>query len=239
MARTIPGKLETLVTAALAEMQANPGHQLPYQRRQETYGAFENQIGRNALGWLAVITARRVLSIFHEAFPDDGLPQQLLDTAIGVLRGQVDEETAQEMQELGYNAAGSAWGYDEDEVPWNADMAGGAAYHALKEARGQEPLQHLDKISVLGVVDLASGEMVAEYPQPIGGDQFADEELSQIDSSDVAAKAAVAFACSVEGPHCDPERLCTFWTWWLKEAIPEAWEIAHKEELDWKVSGSQ
>lgn len=230
MASPMPEKLTTLVTAALAEMRANPSHRLPYQHRREIYGAFENhQIGRDALGWLAVIAARRVLPIFQRAFPDDALPQQLLDTAVGVLRGQVDEETVEEMQELGYNAAGHVWGYDEDEMPWNVDMAGGAAYHALKEARGQEPLQHLDKIFNLGVVDLASGEMVAEYPQPISGDQFADEELSQIGSSDVAAKAAVAFSCGVEGPHCDPEKLCAFWTWWLKEAIPEAWETAHRE----------
>ena len=230
MANPIPEKLTALVTAALAEMQADPSHRLPYQRRREIYDAFGNdQIGRDALGWLAIITARRVLPIFQEAFPEDTLPQELLGTAVGVLQGQVDEETVEEMQELGYNAAGNVWGYDEDEMPWNADMAGGAAYHALKEARGQKPLQHLDKVFSLGVVDLASGEMVTEHPQPMSGDQFADEELSQIDSSDTAAKAAVAFACGAEGPHCGPEKLCVFWTWWLQEAIPEAWEAAHKD----------
>jgi len=230
MSLPLPEALQALVNTALAEMQADPGHRLSHQRRGQIYaalGPLTEDIGRKARGWLAVNTARRVLPTFQEAFPDDTLPQQLLDMAVSILQGRGDAAAADELQEWGYNASGNAWGYDEAEVPWNADLAGSAAYHALKEARGQPPLQYLDRVFKLGVVAWPSGEPVMEYPTPQPATQFTDEDLCQNDASDTAANAAVAFACEAGGPTCDPDKLREFWTWWLMEAIPEAWETAH------------
>jgi hypothetical protein len=225
----LPETLQALVNTALAEMQADPDHRLSHQRRGQIYdalGPLTEDISRNARGWLAVITARRVLPAFQAAFPEDTLPQQLLDMAVSILQGRGDEAAAEELQEWGYNASGNAWGYDEAEVPWNADLAGSAAYHALKEARGQPPLQYLDKVFKLGAVAWPPGEQITEYPEPRPATQFTDEDLCQIDASDTAANAAVAFACEAGGPFCDPGKLREFWTWWLTEAIPEAWETA-------------
>jgi hypothetical protein len=115
-------------------------------------------------------------------------------------------------------------------MPWTVDIAGKAAYHALKEARCQEPLQYLDRVHILGVVDMDSGELT-EHPEPLAGEQFTDEELCENESSDAAGAAAVAFSCGAEGPWCDSERLGAFWVWWLKEAIPEAWETAYREKV--------
>ena len=230
MSLPLPEALQALVNTALAEMQADPAHRLSHQRRGQIYaalGPLTEDIGRKARGWLAVNTARRVLPTFQAAFPDDTLPQRLLDMAVSVLQGRGDEAAADELQEWGYNASGNAWGYDEAEVPWNADMAGSAAYHALKEARGQPPLQYLDRVFKLGVVAWSSGKPVMEYPTPQPATRFTDEDLCQNDASDTAAVAAVAFACEAGGPTCDPDKLREFWTWWLMEAIPEAWETAH------------
>ena len=65
----------------------------------------------------------------------------------------------------------------------------------------------------------------------LNGEQFTDEELCENESSDAAGAAAVAFSCGAEGPWCDSERLGAFWVWWLKEAIPEAWETAYREKV--------
>ena len=227
----LPPALQTLVDTALAEMQTDPDHRLSHRRRGQIYdalGPLTEDSGRKARGWLAVMTAMRVLPIFQAAFPEDTLPQQLLDMAVSMVQGRGDEAAADELQEWGYNASGNAWGYDEAEMPWNADMAGSAAYHALKEARGQPPLQHLDKVFKLGVVAWPSGEQVTKYPNPQAATQFTDEDMCQIENSDAAAVAAVAFACNAGGPTCDPDKLREFWTWWLMEAIPEAWETAHR-----------
>jgi len=231
MGHALPETVETLVGTVLAEIEADPRHQLPHQRRRELYAtirAHMDQSGANVLGWLAVMTAERVHPIFQESHPDDTLPRELLDTAVGVLRGAVDDRTVAEMEDLAYHASGNGWGYDEVELPWPADMAAQAAYHALMEARGREPLQHLDRIHVLGEVDLDSGEL-SEYPEPISGEQFTDEQLCTDINSDTAAPAAVASSCNAGGPACDPEKLRLFWTWWLTEAIPQAWKTAHEE----------
>ncbi|MBN1312181.1 MAG: hypothetical protein JXB30_12245 [Anaerolineae bacterium] len=230
MSISLPGKVQLLVNEALAEMDADPQHRLAHQRRRQIYDAFKRLVhppGQRACGWLAVITARRVLPLFQQEYPEDTLPQDLLDAAIGALQGSVDDEAADDLQDEGYHASGNTWGYDEMEITWNADLAGRAAYHALKEARGQVPLSNLDRIHTLGEVSFPSGEF-SEYPQPIRGDQFTDEDLCGIESSDAAAAAAVAFACRPDGPLCDPSKLREFWTWWLTEAVPEAWETAQE-----------
>ncbi len=232
MSISLPEELVLLVRTALGEMEADPQHRLAPQRRRQIYdvcGASLDPPGRLVRGWLAVITARRVLPLFQAEFPDDTLPQELLDTAIRCLQGQVDESTADDIQDHGYHASGNAWGHDEAEITWNADLAGAAAYHALKEARGQEPLCDLDRFFKLGVVSWPSGEMIGSTAAPLRADQFVDEDLCQIDNSDTAANAAVAFACDPGGPLCDPSKLHEFWTWWLTQAIPEAWETARRQ----------
>ena len=101
-----------------------------------------------------------------------------------------------------------------------------AAYHALKEARGQDPFHDLDKFYKLGVISWPSGKPIVEYPEPIRADRFTDEDLCQVEDSDTAANAAVAFSCDPGGPLCDPVKFKEFWTWWLTSAISEAWETA-------------
>ena len=232
MGRDLPNAIEALVNTAFVEMQADPEHHLPHHRRREIYDAIRAETDHNAgnvLGWLTVITAKHVLPIFEDLFPEETLPRELLDTAIGVLRGQVDDEYAEELQDLGYHASGHCWGYDEEEMPWNADIAAVAAYRALMEVLGYEPLQHLDKSFILGTIDLDSGNLT-ENPKPVQGEQFTDVQLCTDVNSDTAAPAAVASSCGADGPWCDPERLNAFWEWWLEDAIPDAWEMAHREQ---------
>ena len=231
MSTSLPEELQLLVNTALAEVDTNLQHRLAPQRRRQIYDAFKastDPLGQRARGWLAVITARRVLPLFQQEFPEDTLPQDLLNAAASVLQGRVNDATADDIQDQGYHASGNAWGYDETEITWNADLAGCATYHALKEARGQEPFGNLDKLFKLGVVSWPSGESVSEYSQPIGADQFTDEDLCQIENSDTAAAAAVAFACEPDGPPCDSSKFQEFWTWWLTVAIPEAWKTAQQ-----------
>jgi hypothetical protein len=232
MSNLLPKNIQTLVDAAFEEMQADPGHHLSHHRRRVIYDAIKSELGDEARivqGWLAVIAAERVLPMFEALFPDDNLPRELLDTATGILRGQVDDERIEEMQDLGYHASGNCWGYDEDEMPWNVEMAAMSAYRAMIEALGHEPFQNLDKVVILGEVDLGSGTL-NEHPEPIKGEQFTDEELCTDGNSDTAAPAAVASSCGADGPWCDPGKLHAFWEWWLKEAIPDAWERVHQEQ---------
>lgn len=228
--------VQSLAAAALAEMQADPQHRLAPRRRQTLYaaltGAPEPAL-RGAPRWLAVLAAERALPLFRAQCPNDELPPALLAASIGVLEGRLDEATAAEMEEQGYRASKNAWGYEEDELPWPVGLAADAAYHALKEARGHQPLTNLDAYLGQGTVELQPSEARSEaaasqVPPAPGEGSLNDEALCQMDNSDTASIAAIASASSEFGPTCDPERLRAFWTWWLQEALPGAVAAARR-----------
>lgn len=236
----LPDSVQALAAAALAEMQADPQHRLAPKRRQALYAALAGAPDpalRAAPSWLAALAAQRVLPLFQARCPEDELPPALLATAVGVLAGKLDAATAGEMEARGYRASHSAWGYEEGELPWPVGLAADAAYHALKEARGQQPLMDLEAVLRQATVQLqprASGEPAsllasapAEQREPAESGLH-DEVLCQMDNSDTAALAAVAAASSEFGPTCDPQRLQAFWTWWLQEALPGAVAAARR-----------
>lgn len=120
MFASLPAEIQALVDAALDEMNSNPQHRLTPQRRRQIYQAFQASTqadGRRVCGWLAVITARRALPAFQEEFPEDGLPQDLLDAAIGVLQGEVDDATADDLQARGIMLPGMRGGMTRPRSP--------------------------------------------------------------------------------------------------------------------------
>ena len=231
MSTSLPEEIQELVNTALAEVNADPQHRLTPQHRREIYDAFRasaDLVGQRACAWLAIFAAQRVLPIFQQEFPEDTLPQDLLDAAIGVLQGRVDDAVANDLQDHGYHASGNAWGYDEGEITWNTELSGGAAYKALVEACGHQPLTDLNKFFKFGSVSWPSGKPLNDLPQSIRGDQFTDEDLCQISDGDAASAAAVAFAGAPDRPLCDSSKLLEFWTWWLTAVISEAWRTAQQ-----------
>jgi hypothetical protein len=229
--------LQLLLDTALGEVKVDPHHRLAPQRRRQIYDALLRSTDfavQQAQGWLAVLAARRVLPLFERVFPDDSLPRDILDTAVGVLQGSVDDARAVEIEDEGYNASGNAWGYDElEEITWPAALAADASYHALKEARGFQPLNHLDRYHTVGTVTspLQDDAVFSLEPEPTRGYTWPDEEVCTVADADTAAAAAVASSCREDGPVCDPEKLQAFWTWWLVEAIPMAIEAARLGHL--------
>jgi hypothetical protein len=231
-----PDRVQALADAAFAEMQADPQHRLAPSRRQAIYAVLASAPDaalRAAPNWLAVLAAQRVLPLFQARCPKDELPPAVLATAIGVLEGKLDAAAAAEMEARGYAASRNAWGYEDDELPWPVGLAADAAYHALKEARGHQPLNDLPARLKRGTVALQSSDPPPAAPLPPAPDELQDEALCQMDNSDTAAIAAVAAASSEFGPTCDPERLLIFWTWWLREALPRAVAAAKARPEAW------
>jgi hypothetical protein len=227
----LPDALQTLATAALAEMQADPRHRLLPRRRQALYAALAAAPRLSAAPhWLAVLAAERVLPLFRVRCPEDELPPALLAAAIGVLEGQGDADTAAELEARGYRASKNAWGYEGDELPWPVGLAADAALRALREARGYRPLTNLDAYRSQGTVALQPGPAAGPpLPAPTPGEEaLNDETLCRMEDGDTASIAAVAAASSDFGPTCDPERLQAFWTWWLQEALPGAVAAARR-----------
>jgi hypothetical protein len=227
----LPEPLPALAAAALAEMQADPRHRLPHQRRQAVYGALAAIPAlRAAPLWLAVMAAERVLPLFRARCPDDTLPPALLAAAVGVLEGKVDPAAAGALEAEGYRASKNAWGYEADGLPWPVGLAADAALRALREARGYQPLTNLAPYLSQGTVALQV-EPASDPPRAepaSGAEVLHDEALCQMEAGDTASVAAVAAAASDLGPDCDPERLRIFWTWWLQAALPAAVAAARR-----------
>ena len=207
----IPRMIQPVLAAVLNEVETDPEHRMVPQRRREVYDAIGSFAGQQALHWLAVIAAQRVLPMFQQRYPDDTLPQELLRTAINVLQGQVDDAQVEEMLDLGYHASGNAWGYDEREIPWPVWLAGSASYHALNEVCGYRLLSNLP--------EHYKGNVLTPW---------SDEDLCDWPFTDTAAVAAIASASNSHGTAYDSQKLLAFWKWWLAEAIPAAVEAAER-----------
>lgn len=198
-------------------IQSDPHHCLQAQKRQEIYEAFGPRTDRQATrarGWLAVITARHVLPIFEQALPEETNPRKLIEIAEATLRGNLRVEEAIHEAAEGHEIAGRLWGREEIEVTWNAYLAGTAAHRALAEAAGVDPFMEISWIR--------ASESPAQGGQPIPFDQLPDEKLAER-LGDTASAAAVAYAYDADQLKCDPNKLLEFWSWWLEDAIPAAW----------------
>ncbi len=202
----------------LSEVRSDPQHRMsPYSRR-ELYDTFSSAeaASQQTSGWLAVITAKRALPMFQERYPNDNLPQELLEAAIDILQGRATREQVEEILDLGCHASAAVWGYDEREIPWPVWQAGNASFYALNKVCGGQPLSTLDH-------DYYKGDVLAPW---------IDEELCEFFSPDAAAAAAIASSSDRYGIKFDSEKRLEFWTWWFVEAIPMAIEVTQKRRND-------
>ena len=102
---TLPAELQKAIDRAHASMVSYSEHALIPIWRRDIYKAFcpaGDPRSQATRGWLAVITARRVLPVWQQARPNDNMPFLLLNIAEGVLGGTSDTDAARDK-------AGEAW----------------------------------------------------------------------------------------------------------------------------------
>jgi hypothetical protein len=211
--------------------------------------------GDRARSWLAVQTAERVMPIFEQGtfglddVPDGSLelPPMLLDAARGIMLGAPAPDVL--IQSMGlafdqYSLMLEHSKYEPENLPVNAVLAGSATERTLSEVLGwyrfdlmnegykkrwlRPPSEEAHHPAFgAGYEARNEGEELEEPPEIRAG-QLNDEALVR-SGGDAAGEAAVAYACGPLSTRCEPERLEEFWTWWLTEALPGAWEKASRE----------
>jgi hypothetical protein len=199
----ISPEIDTFITVLRERVAHRDQHYLLPEERRILYRMFEAHSEADIRGWLAIIAAQRVLPIFEQEIPEEKVPRIQLYLASKVERGVIplDSWQVRAYFDYGYTSAGDDWGYI---ISKTVRLAGFAAHRALAEVIGYNPL------------DLIS-------------DGERDELFVGTNAMDTAGTAAYA-AASID--YNDPEirnvynydRLFTFWEWWLREAIPQAWE---------------
>lgn len=201
----VPASLQHLLDISIDAVRAHPQHALVPIRRWQLYaylGSVSNETGRRRRARLALLSAYHVIPIWREERPEDDRAERLLILAENVLQNTVDVKAAGEEAEKEWH-----WLIDDD----------GGRYEKLSSA-----------------VYFAFGAVVQAEFAALEGDSWdnyrftEDETDADVDiwSSDTAKWAVNAIAGPVWEPNSDNTKRLEFWTWWLTEAIPAAWQEA-------------
>lgn len=209
-------ELQSLIQECLKVITQDTNHYLQPFYRQKIYKAFgpanrrdnvENPLtltfADKVFSWLAILAARYVLPIWQQPFPQDNLPQHLLATAEGVLKGTVQVQIAEKLADATWEQLEREGTEGERLYPYPAAFfVAVAANEALFTALG------LDRWHDVEIRE--------------------NENESDLDpwTSDSAKYSCAAFAGGIWGETFDSQKSFEFWEWWLIEAIPQAWQLA-------------
>ena len=211
----LPPHIIALIQTLRKEIDDHAYHNFEPQKRLILYTAFGPRTDPfiNAFrSWWAIYTAERVLPLFVAALPDEVSPPCSLKIARRVALGlnRRDATAVNRYREMNYHWSGQVWGHEGD-LPVNAYYAGTAACQALDEVCRLEEYRFMPHVDLTGTTHGITDLMMA-------GQAVAD----------TASCAAMAFAVD-EDEDCDFDKLHQFWTWWLTEALEQAWNTANEQ----------
>ncbi len=205
----IPDLLQQMLVDSLAAMNSDPSYHLSPISRLSLYHFLnpkDPSVPRFARGWLGILTARRVLPIWHAYCPSwtdqNQIPERLLDIARNSLRGEMDLKKAwREANDLWYVSAnlGEPIVQRNRDVPNKAFYACDTALKALHEALNIEFLEKASEIA------------------------HASDPYLQDWERDSAASAMLAESGGADAGPLDITKRQEFWKWWLTQAVPMAW----------------
>ncbi len=247
---TLPVKVQQLCNQYLEKMRQDKKHHLlPFDRftiyqafgpsnhladplegstgltkKESKYNSINFSKADLAFGWLAVITARKIMPIWLEAKiyerPDEEYyscnPVEMLEEVEGVLLGKIPQEKAYWDLCLRFYDGSSGLEYSVTEKAYAAHSA---AFAALE-------------VVLCGVEELY-------YHVSIKSDDHISYSLH--DFATMAARAYAAIDENEPGAWVkvrgekhpltiDLKKRLDFWEWWLLEAIPQAWELVSQSK---------
>lgn len=218
----IPSTLQGIIDRALEQVRAHPRHALRPFHRNEVY-AYLAEPQNTPDGWrrygeLDVLTARHVLPRWQQWRDHYRLGDNRAERLLAQSESMLHNSTA---------VAGLA---EDAEHAWNWLMA----EHLAPDAGERPPRPIFSAFAAIvqaaftvSTINSNSGERFQDAADTLAsGPTEQDEDDTDPWSADVALWAAAAIACPGLWPEAveATERL-SFWTWWLTEAVPAAWEV--------------
>ncbi len=247
----LPDEIETATRQAMKSVLEHSQHQfLPVDRKQftDTFFKLSTPVADLTRRWLGVLAAKRVLPLYVEPnypesyyekikrFPPDewrhlqdrirlDLPQEAIQLAEQVLRGEFDTDQAGRTASETY----SYIGYYKHYQPVSAAFAEIASNRALLEASapGYSPFQFFDQYAGVGVKSYSDLDWLRD-----GGNGDAAGYAFIAECSVMYGKKPAnvsEYQWWMKSPTFDRQRSLMFWTWWLTEALQEAWENAFQQ----------
>lgn len=208
---TLSTGLEQAIQAGLAAMQRDPGLHLDRPFRQAIYAALGPRVDYSFPGGgaghirrthLDRLASQHVLPIWDTVWPSVHLPREILALADQALfASQAERDTAR--RELGYyvSEADDFEQADQNQHPFE----GGVLRAAIK------------------TLSRAVSEVSFDPTHP---DLATRDQQTDYNDWDTAFYAAAASSLSVpwRSDAAGNARRRAFWEWWLREAVPAAWE---------------
>lgn len=210
---TMPTYVVDMVDQGRRHMLAHPQHALTPMDRYSIYKAFWKAAPDHAdaiYRQLCLMTAKHVLSLWEEIWPEDRLPHSVLDTIAQLEAGSLDRLEAEEVaQTIG------------EEL----------------ESRTTPTLLH-QEISALCAAEAVLSSLWTALGRSLFGGVTIESTDTDADidpwSSDTALWAVTAVAGGVWDPESNSGKRRAFWLWWLDEVIPSVWHTKGDTQLDLK-----
>lgn len=219
----LPSELQQMMDDALAAIRADPKQEIGSTRRKAIYNWMRtNEPGKRARKWLEIITAEKVLPIYEAKLPqslsyvwsqpenkDDiyevecsvpikRLPRRMTEVARGVIEKTFSREIAEELANDYYETCSNIFDFAEED---------GIYYPSC----------------VVDVLLAASSSVLIAVGYSEREIWSLPEDRLMVNDATIYARSAWA---SDDHDRLIPEKIVEFWTWWLTEAIPQAWEKA-------------
>ena len=206
MSMPLPNILTVSLQAARSAIDSDSEHTLSPAYRKKLYQSFAALARPQARAGLAIMTARYVLPLWQLEQPEDLSALQAIEHGDLLLRGRGDINTAKEFAGRMWEVLDELGGTSEGLSMGNGFYAAQAAVSALYEVLGRDPFGDIEIVNIHSDADL---------------DPW---------SSDTALWGAAAYAGRVGDPTSDEARRHLFWTWWLADAVPMAWNASATRE---------
>jgi len=203
--------LESLINDSLAAVHADRDHDLNLGYREAIFWEFgpyrfgprnEDILGHIRRVALAVMTVYHVLPIWEEAFPGDMLPRQALEEATRVIQQPHPQKKSSKVTKT----IDKYWDHVEELM------------NETNRIEGSVGLASVRALSLSVYDDFATEEEV----------DFKILDSDEFTSNNTEFYAAAAYANGPVYPiraasNSNPEKRQEFWEWWLRVAVPEAW----------------
>ncbi|MGH2535948.1 MAG: Imm5 family immunity protein [Candidatus Promineifilaceae bacterium] len=188
---------------AKAAVEAEPKHTLRPYYRQQIYRALARwPKGKEARIRLDILTAQKVLPLWPESLSERLQPGRLIQRAMDVLEGRARPEVVSREADVAWAELEEFGAQTSDEQESRAFLTALAALESTSYATG------LDRMATIEI--------------------GAHEEDVHLDpwSSDAAKWASFAYAGRPREGMFNAAQQLEFWSWWLSEAIPAAWQAS-------------
>jgi hypothetical protein len=224
---TLPIEVTRVIESSIRLVYESPSFSLLPKNRLSIYSSFESNnksLSGKILGWLTLLSTQKVLFIWEQIEPTDNLPQRMLNVAENVLKENMNVEEARMMFLFEFHEeAGERIFAEYDEIRYKVEHVCEAAYDALRVTLGGKPFEGCK------MKDIDEG-IVDEKLDYCWGDSASSAVIAFSGSDIIALQPLgnrVAKISAISPPRLHPQKRLEFWTWWLTEAIPQAWELAH------------